>query len=66
MGMNLNTFGRIEELLADLNFFTGITDREIFAELDRDMKDFEIMYTLEDLLERVKIELISQGRTYDA
>lgn len=57
--------GKIEAMLDDIEFFSGARGLEIISQLDQDMRDYEILYTLEDLKHRIVTRLIEEGRTYE-
>lgn len=66
IGTAFEAFLKTNEVLFDIEFFSGMPAREILDALDDDMTDIELLYTLEDLRDRIVVRLIEQGRTYDA
>lgn len=62
----LSVFMQTSEVLFDIEFFSGMPSREILDALDDDMSDLELLYTLEDLRERIVVRLVEEGRTYSA
>ena len=56
---------KIETVLNDIEFFSGARGVEVIAQLDEDMMDFEILYTLEELKTKIVTKLVEEGRTYE-